>query len=107
MSALSNLAGLYAPQGDEIWNRNILWQPIPVHTVPEAMDGILAAKKSCPTYDAELKRYKHTPEFISLNKKFQPLYEYLTENAGRKVDSFTGVQNLYNNLYVEDIYNLT
>lgn len=26
MSAASNLAGLYPPEGDQVWNENILWQ---------------------------------------------------------------------------------
>lgn len=41
MSAASNLAGLYPPEGDQKWNRNIDWQPIPIHTVPEKMDEVL------------------------------------------------------------------
>lgn len=28
-SALATLAGLFVPTGDEIWNKNLLWQPIP------------------------------------------------------------------------------
>lgn len=40
-SALSNLAGLYPPIGDEIWNKDIAWQPIPVHSIPERDDKVL------------------------------------------------------------------
>uniref|UniRef100_A0A8D0N298 acid phosphatase n=1 Tax=Sus scrofa TaxID=9823 RepID=A0A8D0N298_PIG len=38
MSAMTNLAGLFPPEGISIWNPNLLWQPIPVHTVPLSED---------------------------------------------------------------------
>lgn len=107
MSALSNLAGLFPPGADDIWNADIPWQPIPVHTTPEVLDHILAAKRPCPLYDYALKKYKNTPEYRELNKRFKPLYEYLTLHSGKKIDSFTTVNNLYNVLYIEDLYNLT
>jgi hypothetical protein len=41
MSAASNLAGLYPPEGGQKWDKNIDWQPIPIHTVPEIMDEVI------------------------------------------------------------------
>ena len=40
MSAYSNLAGLYPPSGSQKWDDKILWQPIPVHTVPTSDDKV-------------------------------------------------------------------
>ena len=107
MSALSNLAGLFPPDSNQLWNTDIPWQPIPVHTTPETQDYVLAAKKSCPNYDYALKKYKNSPEYKELNKKFKPLYEYLTQHSGKKVDTFTGVNNLYNTLWIENLKNFT
>lgn len=107
MSAESNLAGLYPPTGKDVWDPAIQWQPIPVHTVPETMDEVLAAKKSCPAFDYALKKYKQSDEFAQYNKSLEPLYEYMTAHAGRKVDSLTSAQNIYSCLHIEELNNFT
>ncbi|XP_026947363.1 prostatic acid phosphatase isoform X3 [Sagmatias obliquidens] len=38
MSALTNLAALFPPEGISVWNPSLPWQPIPVHTVPVSED---------------------------------------------------------------------
>lgn len=40
MSAYSNLAGLYPPVGQQVWETNLLWQPIPVETKPGNEDNV-------------------------------------------------------------------
>jgi lysosomal acid phosphatase len=106
MSALSNLAGFFPPQGKDVWNEELAWQPIPVHTMPEKQDDTLAAKKPCPVYDYELKKLLKSEEFKTYDKNLKPIYKYLTEHAGKTVNSLQSVQNIYSCLHIEEIYNL-
>lgn len=107
MSALSNLAGFYPPEGKQVWNKNIPWQPIPVHTIPEKMDSVLSAKKPCETYEFALQKLKSSEEFQKLNKELKGLYEYLTVNTGKEVRTIEGVNNIYNALFIESLFNFT
>ena len=40
MSASTLLAGLYPPKGEQIWNPDLLWQPIPVNPIPRELDNV-------------------------------------------------------------------
>lgn len=40
MSAQLTLAGLFPPQGSEVWNRELSWQPVPVHYQPLSQDSV-------------------------------------------------------------------
>ncbi|PNF25318.1 hypothetical protein B7P43_G10948 [Cryptotermes secundus] len=107
MSAASNLAGLYPPEGDQKWNRNIDWQPIPIHTVPEKMDEILAGKRPCAQYEAELLRVKTSPEVRRYNEEHADLYRYTSEQSGNKIHDAESLEFLYNTLFIEELYNFT
>lgn len=107
MSAESNMAGLFPPEDNQIWNKNLMWQAIPIHTIPEYMDYILAAKKPCAQYEHALKRYQESPEFNVLLEKFRPLMLYLEQNTGKAIRTLTDVGNLYNTLWIEDLKNKT
>ena len=38
MTGESCLCALYPPEGAQVWNSDIWWQPVPVHTVPKTQD---------------------------------------------------------------------
>lgn len=100
MSAESHLAGLYPPNGNQVWD-NIKWMPIPVHTVPEDKDSILAAKKYCPRYNHELEKVLNSPELKKIDKENKKLYHYLTEKTGNKISSLRSVEQVYDTLFIE------
>ncbi|XP_052899649.1 prostatic acid phosphatase [Anopheles moucheti] len=107
MSAEANLAGLYPPQGADVWDSAITWQPIPVHTVTEELDNVLAAKKRCPAFDHALKVYRQSEPYHSYNASLEQLYRYVTEKTGRRCDSMSSLQNLYSLLLIEELNNFT
>lgn len=107
MSAEANLAGIFPPSGQQVWDPEIKWQPIPVHTMPEKMDKVLAAKKPCPAYDLVKRKYMASPEVQQFLAKYSPLFDYVSQNAGEPVKSITDLEFIHNTLFIEELNNLT
>ncbi|CAD6992511.1 unnamed protein product [Ceratitis capitata] len=106
-SALSNLAGLYPPAGDQLWNKDIPWQPIPVHSMAEKDDKELAGKAPCPAYEYARSALMSSITFQQLNQRYQYLYDYLSKYSGRKIETLESVQRMNNTLFIESLYNRT
>ncbi|EZA59943.1 prostatic acid phosphatase [Ooceraea biroi] len=106
MSAEANLAGLYPPVKNQVWD-SLKWMPIPVHTVSEKEDYLLRQTKYCPRYDYELQKLLTSPEFLRINKENAKLYDYLTENSGMEISSLKNAEHLYDTLKIENSYNKT
>lgn len=104
MSAEANLAGLYPPKGAQVWD-NIKWMPIPVHTVPQKEDNLLAMKKYCPRYEYEVEKLKNSPEMRRIDQDNAQLYSYLTQQTGKKISSLEDVNTVYNSLFIEELNN--
>lgn len=107
MSAEANLAGFFPPKGKQVWDPAIRWQPIPVHTIPEKMDRVLTMKKSCPMYDLEKVKYMHSEEMVQFMAKYKPLFDYVTKQSGKLIESPSDLEFVYDTLFIEELYNLT
>ena len=68
MSAESNLAGLYPPKGNQVWNKDIPWQPIPVHTVELEADSLLSSHSKCPRMTELIEDVLKSPEVKKINE---------------------------------------
>lgn len=107
MSAEASLAGLYPPQPAQRWDSDLSWQPIPVHTMPEKEDYLIAMKKSCPKYDVLKDKLLKSKEFVDLNYKFRNLMNYVSKHSGSTIDSFEKLEYIYNTLFIESINNFS
>uniref|UniRef100_K1QGK1 Fibrillin-2 n=1 Tax=Magallana gigas TaxID=29159 RepID=K1QGK1_MAGGI len=107
MSAYSNLAGLYPPTEEEMFDPSLKWQPIPVHTRPEKEDNVINMGMSCPRYDELLTETIASKEVQTVETKNKEFYN--------KVENYTGLSGVNINslwmpadtLFCEKAHNLT
>lgn len=97
-SAAANLAGMFPPEGNQVWNENLSWQPIPIHTTPVHLDYLLKGEIACKkhVYLAE----QNPPEYAEVDKKLQSLYDYLEEHSGKRIPNFVEASWLEDNFLV-------
>ncbi|KAK6192448.1 hypothetical protein SNE40_003913 [Patella caerulea] len=107
MSAYCNLAGLYPPTGRQVWNNTLLWQPIPVHTIPEPLDNMLAIDKPCPKYDQLYKKSLKSPEVVKEETDNKEFYKFLSEKSGVPHETIDKVWSIGDTLYCEKVHNKT
>lgn len=107
MSAEANLAGLYPPHDQQVWDRNFNWQPIPIHTMPESEDIILAAKKYCPKYEKLTRDLFKTQYFRNISHQLHDLYAYVSKYAGKTISDIEHLEYLYDILKIETRYNFS
>ncbi|BES92137.1 acid phosphatase [Nesidiocoris tenuis] len=106
MSAEAHLAGMFPITEEQKWG-GIDWQPIPIHTVPEQLDKVLAVKHPCKKYHYEKEKLKQSAVYKDLMKKLQPLGEYVSKYTGEPFTSLRIFEYLYSILLVEKMNNLT
>ncbi|XP_060570173.1 prostatic acid phosphatase-like [Ruditapes philippinarum] len=84
MSAYSVLSGLFPPgQNDSVWNHNLNWKPIPVHTVPLEEDYLLRMNLSCPVYNTARNNDPQRKLFMQqIMDEFSEFYSYVSKYTG-------------------------
>ncbi|XP_075046202.1 testicular acid phosphatase homolog isoform X2 [Mixophyes fleayi] len=110
MSAQANLAGLYPPNGTQLWSLEIPWQPIPVHTVPLSQDRLLKfPSKDCPRFDELIKETTQLPEYQNRMNGWKDFTGRMANYTGYSVESILPhrVWKVYDTLFCQNSHNLT
>ncbi|KRZ11709.1 Prostatic acid phosphatase [Trichinella zimbabwensis] len=80
-SAECNLAGMFPPDESQIWNENIRWQPVPVHTLPTNQEYLLRTGFNCPALHAVFQTQSN--ELIEkVENDYKELFAYLENKTG-------------------------
>ncbi|KFV48278.1 Lysosomal acid phosphatase, partial [Tyto alba] len=107
MSAEANLAGLYPPEGQQIFNPNISWQPIPVHTVPESEERLLKFPLTpCPRYEQLQNETRHSAEYINKTKENWQFLQMVANETGIRDVSLDCVWSVYDTLFCEQAHQM-
>ena len=109
-SAQANLAGLYPPTDKNIWNKNLLWNPIPVHTIPVPVDFMVTGEyNNCPYLTQHESTVMASDTVQNLYAKHKEFFDYISVNAGygpsNSSTAFNEAVGVFQSLSIESIYN--
>ncbi|XP_075693977.1 lysosomal acid phosphatase isoform X1 [Rhinoderma darwinii] len=108
MSAEANLAGLYPPAGSQIFQPNISWQPIPVHTVPDSEERLLKFPIiSCPKYHKLQEETRHSPEYVNKTRDNMDFMQMVANKTGLTDCSLESVWTISDIFFCESKHNLS
>lgn len=101
------MAGLFAPSGEEVWNEELNWQPVPIHTIPTDDDYLLNSFVECPRFDYLFQKRLNSLSLKLLMLRHRPLLKFIEKKSGRRLEKVTDVWGLYSDLMIENRRNLT
>ncbi|NXI43066.1 PPAP phosphatase, partial [Galbula dea] len=113
MSAQSYLSGLFPPTSSQIWNPDLLWQPIPVHILQKATDRRLHFPlPDCPRFDELQNETQTSNEFQNRIQPYMDFLQTMAVNTGLELNNLKILDNFqlwntYDTLHCEDIHNYT
>lgn len=106
MSAATCLAGLFPPTGQQIWNSNLIWQPIPIIVLPQSIDTkIFNTMNECKLREKLYKEYMNSAEVLQIFANYQHIFDNVTAFCGDSKDVFLvldsfKIEKLRNRTYV-------
>ncbi|KAL7831280.1 hypothetical protein SRHO_G00307830 [Serrasalmus rhombeus] len=108
MSAESNLAGLYPPNGSQVFHPGLNWQPIPIHTVPQDEEKLLSFPlPNCPRYDLLMNETEKTEIFLNMTKTYGDFLKMVRNKTGVESTSIESIWSIHDTLFCEEKHGMT
>ncbi|XP_063045117.1 lysosomal acid phosphatase isoform X2 [Engraulis encrasicolus] len=108
MSAEANLAGLYPPNNTQVFEESVLWQPIPVHTVPQSEERLLSFPlDGCPRYNVLMNETEHSDIFLNVTEEYKDFLTMVRNVTGLKKATLESIWSVHDTLYCERLHNMT
>ncbi|XP_051579789.1 lysosomal acid phosphatase isoform X1 [Myxocyprinus asiaticus] len=102
MSAEANLAGLFPPNGSEVFRKDLKWQPIPVHTVPEDKEKLLLFPlEDCPRYKQLMNETEKSDIFLNMTDTYKDFIEMVRNKTGLIKASIETIWSVHDTLFCE------
>lgn len=98
---------MFPPKNEQVWNDNLLWQPIAVHSIPRKQDYYLYVEDACARYLKARKDYEISPEIRAVIEPHKELFEYIEKHAGTPVRTIENIKDVYETLKIERKLNKT
>ncbi|XP_077290360.1 lysosomal acid phosphatase-like [Arctopsyche grandis] len=89
-SASALLSGLYPSQS------------VPIQVSPKNCDPIFYSNMGCPAFDQEMEIRLNSPEVLTEEMNYGPLYKWLTLKLGKQIKSLKEIETLYTNFVIEE-----
>ncbi|XP_018565996.1 testicular acid phosphatase homolog [Anoplophora glabripennis] len=105
LDAFAVLAGLFPPKGSLLWNKDLQWQPIPVHTVPIDKDEVFSMRKKCQKYINLFEKTMISDYVKKITSKFYDFFNCVARYTGWGDVEISHVAKLQTNLDVYSSYN--
>nr|XP_022907326.1 venom acid phosphatase Acph-1-like [Onthophagus taurus] len=98
----SVLAGLYPPSEELIWNKDLLWEPIPYDYLPLKENNLFAPMSICPNMNILMNESYKNLDSDPIIEKYNHLLPFLQENTGLTGNLLSVAGNLYSTLKSEE-----
>nr|XP_022907405.1 venom acid phosphatase Acph-1-like [Onthophagus taurus] len=98
----SVLAGLYPPSEELIWNKELLWEPIPYDYLPMKENNLFLPVYTCPNMNTLVNDIYQNLDSDPIIQKYNYLLPFLVENTGLTGNLYSIAINLWSTLKSEE-----
>uniref|UniRef100_A0A6P7FSD2 acid phosphatase n=1 Tax=Diabrotica virgifera virgifera TaxID=50390 RepID=A0A6P7FSD2_DIAVI len=99
MSAQSNIYSLFPATDEQVWRRNLNWQPIPIH--PISRDEFWG-DSACPNFYILRTEALNDKLSQSIDEEYAGVYKYISKYSGLDIKSYFQIHTVFDNFKIQE-----